>query len=156
MVWTSKTDTKNIIGPAGVRQILDALSGGGHQQRWVKTVCIGGINETNVQAVLKESASAAKPLDGVAVVSAIVSAPDPGAAARGLGTLIEELPLYKRETTRGPSPQVSSVRDVLERTSEVVRTVSERRPISHDMTNLVRPFVHIANPAAIFPASPLI
>ena len=49
-----------------------------------KLVAIGGIKESNLEAVSKAGA------DGIAVVSAICSAPDPEKAARNLLTLIKK------------------------------------------------------------------
>ncbi|PTB64337.1 TMP-TENI-domain-containing protein [Trichoderma citrinoviride] len=109
----TKKDTKSIIGPSGIRSILQALSSSGHAS--IPTVCIGGINASNATAVLLESsASPQKSLDGIAVVSALVAAADPAAAARDL--------LAKVVTGRVP---------------DVLRAVAEGTPLSHNMTNLV-------------------
>ncbi|KAL6895943.1 Hydroxyethylthiazole kinase family domain-containing protein [Trichoderma longibrachiatum] len=110
---STKKDTKSIIGPSGIRAILQALSSSGHAS--IPTVCIGGINARNATAVLLEcSAAPAKSLDGIAVVSALVAAEDPAAAARDL--------LAKVVTGRVP---------------DVLRAVAEGSPLSHNMTNLV-------------------
>ncbi|EGR50682.1 uncharacterized protein TRIREDRAFT_75992 [Trichoderma reesei QM6a] len=109
----TKKDTKSIIGPSGIRSILQALSSAGHAS--IPTVCIGGINARNATAVLLESSAAPqKSLDGIAVVSALVAADDPAAAARDL--------LAKVVTGRVP---------------DVLRAVAEATPLSHNMTNLV-------------------
>ncbi|OAA77740.1 thiamine-phosphate pyrophosphorylase [Akanthomyces lecanii RCEF 1005] len=80
----TKKDTKSIIGPSGVRAILKAMVEAGHGA--VPAVCIGGISNDNAARVLAQTnaAPAAKPLDGVAVVSAIIAADDPAEAARHL------------------------------------------------------------------------
>ncbi|KAM0253886.1 hypothetical protein ACHAQJ_007118 [Trichoderma viride] len=109
----TKKDTKSIIGTAGIRTILLALSGAGHAS--IPTVCIGGINGSNATSVLIESSAApAKSLDGIAVVSALVAAADPAAAARDL--------LGKVVAGRIP---------------DVIRAVAATTPLSHNMTNLV-------------------
>lgn len=75
--------------------------------------------------LLECSAAPAKSLDGIAVVSALVAAEDPAAAARDL--------LAKVVTGRVP---------------DVLRAVAEGSPLSHNMTNLVRslfspPFLYV-------------
>ncbi|KAG8416607.1 thiamine biosynthetic bifunctional enzyme [Metarhizium acridum] len=78
----TKKDTKSIIGPSGVADILAALDAAGHSS--TPAVCIGGVNASNASAVLAGSASPRKALDGIAVVSAIIAADDPAAASRDL------------------------------------------------------------------------
>ncbi|KAF0645925.1 hypothetical protein FPSE5266_01116 [Fusarium pseudograminearum] len=108
----TKKDTKSIIGPSGVRDILSALHSAGYGS--VPTVCIGGINASNTAPVLASAGSPSKALDGVAVVSALIAAPDPAAAARDL---------------------LSKV--VIAKIPEVIRAVADKTPLSHNMTNLV-------------------
>ena len=50
----------------------------------IPVIAIGGINEDNVEEVIRAGA------DGVAVISAVVAAPDIAAAARRLRQKIEE------------------------------------------------------------------
>ncbi|KAL7927990.1 Hydroxyethylthiazole kinase family domain-containing protein [Trichoderma austrokoningii] len=109
----TKKDTKSIIGTAGIRSILQALAAAGYAS--IPTVCIGGINGSNATAVLVESSAAPeKSLDGVAVVSALVAAEDPAAAAR---TLLANVALGK--------------------IPDVIKAVAAKTPLSHNMTNLV-------------------
>ncbi|KAI8671490.1 hypothetical protein NCS57_00624400 [Fusarium keratoplasticum] len=108
----TKKDTKSIIGPSGVREILSALAAAGHGA--VPTVCIGGVNGSNAGSVLTAARSPTKALDGVAVVSAIIAAPDPAAASRHL--------LSQVITAKIP---------------EVVGAVANSTPLTHNMTNLV-------------------
>ncbi|KIE02907.1 Hydroxyethylthiazole kinase, partial [Metarhizium majus ARSEF 297] len=109
---SSKKDTKSIIGPSGVADILAALDAAGHSS--IPAVCIGGVNASNASAVLAGSASPHKALDGLAVVSAIIAAADPAAASRDL--------LAKVITAKIP---------------DVVAAVGMKTPLSHNMTNLV-------------------
>ena len=67
---STKTDTKAPFGLEGARQAV--------KRSIHPTIGIGGINATNIAAVR------ATGLDGVAVVSAIMSAPNPQQAAFGL------------------------------------------------------------------------
>ncbi|KAL6356190.1 hypothetical protein LRP88_09781 [Fusarium phalaenopsidis] len=108
----TKKDTKSIIGPSGVCEILSALAAAGHGA--VPTVCIGGVNGSNAGSVLTAARSPTKALDGVAVVSAIIAARDPAAASRDL--------LSQVITAKIP---------------EVVGAVANTTPLTHNMTNLV-------------------
>ncbi|KAG6029013.1 hypothetical protein E4U41_000509, partial [Claviceps citrina] len=108
----TKKDTKSIIGPPGVRDILHALHQAGYSS--TPTVCIGGLNASNAGAVLAQSASPHKRLDGVAVVSALVAADDPAAVARDLLGQV-----------------------ICAKIPDVVAAVASKTPLSHNMTNLV-------------------
>ena len=66
----TKTDTGQPQGLEGVRKMRKAVG--------IPIVGIGGLNAGNAAEVIRSGA------DGIAVVSAIVSAPDPGEAARAL------------------------------------------------------------------------
>ena len=72
----TKTDTAPALGLEGLRQIREAVN--------LPLVGIGGLNHSNAGDVIHNGA------DGVAVVSAIVSADDPQQAARRLRTVIDE------------------------------------------------------------------
>ena len=71
----TKTDTAPALGLDGVRAVRRAVR--------VPVVAIGGINATNAADVIRAGA------DGICVVSAIVSAPDPRAAATSLRGIVE-------------------------------------------------------------------
>lgn len=74
-VWSTatKTDTAPALGVQGADRIAHLAHAGG-----VRAVGIGGVNATNVDQL------AATALDGVCVVSALMAAPDPRAAAANL------------------------------------------------------------------------
>lgn len=72
----TKTDTAAALGLEGLRQIREAVD--------LPLVGIGGLNAGNAGAVIRNGA------DGVAVVSAIVSADDPERAARQLSKIVAE------------------------------------------------------------------
>lgn len=127
----TKENAKSIIGTAGVRQILSRLAEKGHEK--LRTVCIGGINATNAQRVLYQIATPAKELDGIAVVSALVAAPDAKKAAENLSTLIGT-----------PAPFVSTtvvqdltVEDVVSKVPGIIKRMATKKPLCHNMTNLV-------------------
>jgi thiamine-phosphate pyrophosphorylase len=66
----TKTDTAQPLGPAGIAEIRRHVR--------LPLVAIGGIHRENVDMIMQAGA------DGIAVVSAIVQAPSPRDAARGL------------------------------------------------------------------------
>ena len=86
---STKTDTAPPLGLDGLRAIRRAVQ--------LPLVAIGGINADNAAAVLRAGA------DGLAVVSAIVSAPCPRTAAAGLRQRIQsthnEEPACKQRST---------------------------------------------------------
>ncbi|MCP4682349.1 MAG: thiamine phosphate synthase [Desulfobacterales bacterium] len=72
----TKTDTAPPLGLKGIEEIRAVVD--------IPIVGIGGLNETNAREVIKSGA------DGVAVVSAIVSADDPETASRTLRKIIDK------------------------------------------------------------------
>jgi thiamine-phosphate pyrophosphorylase len=72
----TKTDTAAALGLEGLREIKKAVN--------IPLVGIGGLNPGNAPEVIRNGA------DGVAVVSAIVAADDPGQAAAELKRIIDE------------------------------------------------------------------
>ena len=76
-VWTTttKTDTADALGPGGADRIARAAHA---RARGIRAVGIGGVGPANVAEL------AATALDGVCVVSAIMAAADPRAAAADL------------------------------------------------------------------------
>lgn len=126
----TKENTKSIIGTAGVQHVLESLAVHGHD---VKTVCIGGINASNAQRVLLQSASPQKKLDGIAVVSAIVAADDARAAASILRNLISTPAPFAPPSTRSQLSRDEIVR----RAPEIIKAMASKKPLCHNMTNLV-------------------
>ncbi|PMD40751.1 Hydroxyethylthiazole kinase [Hyaloscypha variabilis F] len=129
----TKTNTKDIIGTAGTKEILGAIAEDGAN---VRTVSIGGINVSTVQRVLYQSSAPKKQLDGVAVVSAIIAAKDPKRAAEEIMNLIRTPPpfattlLSDTEKANDPGKLVSLV-------PATMKAIAEKNPLSHNMTNLV-------------------
>ena len=126
----TKENTKSIIGTSGVQQILSSLAQSGHH---VKTVCIGGINASNAQRVLYQTASPQKKLDGLAVVSAIMASNEPKEAASQLRKLISQPPPF---ATRVLKPKLSR-EDVVAKVPSIIARVASKKPLCHNMTNLV-------------------
>lgn len=127
----TKQDTKSIIGPSGVRTILAALA---KEQLPVKTVCIGSINATNLQRVLYQTASSNKPLDGIAVVSAIMGSPTPKQAASSLLNQIHTTPPFASPKTQ---TLPSDLPTLLQNIPSILTKVAATKPLNHNMTNLV-------------------
>ncbi|KJZ74080.1 hypothetical protein HIM_06529 [Hirsutella minnesotensis 3608] len=125
----TKTDTPAILGPEGVQAVLSALVEAGYAS--VPTVAIGGIDTENAMSVLSGSQDPRKGLDGVAVVSAIISASEPMAAAQSLHSTV-----------------------LRSRIPNVIGSIARTKPLSHNMTNLVvQNFA--ANVALAIGASPI-
>ncbi|EME45837.1 hypothetical protein DOTSEDRAFT_171476 [Dothistroma septosporum NZE10] len=126
----TKENTKSIIGTAGVQQVLESLHSHGYD---VKTVCIGGINASNAQRVLLQTASPQKELDGIAVVSAIIAAPDAKAAASNLKNLITTPAPFASSKIASPLTR----EEIISRTPELIKKMATATPLCHNMTNLV-------------------
>lgn len=143
----TKTNTKGIIGTAGTKAILEAIS----DDRPVGTVCIGGINQSNVQRVIYQSKASKKGLDGVAVVSAIIGAEDPKEAAATFVKHIRSVPAFAT-TPRASRPD--EIATLVREVPEIVQKVAARRPLVHSMINhVVANFV--ANVTLAIGASPI-
>lgn len=143
----TKENTKSIIGTAGVKKILHRLS---TTDMTIPTVAIGGLNASNVQRVMFQTKSPTKGLDGVAVVSAIMAAEDPEAAASTMRSLIGRVPVSM-------SPKAGEnqhVEKLLSQIPSIVKELSVKSPLCHNMTNLVvQNFA--ANVALCIGASPI-
>jgi len=83
---TTKTDTVAPIGLEGLIQIRKMVK--------IPIVAIGGLNHTNAEDTIKSGA------DGIAVVSAIVSAGDPEKSAKELKEIITKAKKYESERHR--------------------------------------------------------
>lgn len=119
----------------------------------MRTVCIGGINASNVQRVLYQSSCKQKRLDGVAIVSAIVAAEDPENAARLLADLISRPPPFATQVILQEAND-HAVGTILQKVPSIIKAVREKTPLSHNMTNLVVQNI-AANIALAVGASPI-
>lgn len=126
----TKTNTKNVIGPDGLRQTLIDLAMAGY--RGLPTVCIGGINASNIPQVMFRGSPPSSPLNGVAVVSAIMAAEDPEAAARLLLGLVRDASRRHVGTCSFEEKE-----ELLAQAPHAIRQVHDQKPLSHNMTNLV-------------------
>ena len=143
----TKENTKSIIGTAGVQQILECLAS---ENISLPTVCIGGINASNVQRVLYQTTSPSGKLDGVAVVSAIIASNEPKKAASELLQLIKQPPPFARPTGL---PKWSR-QYIVAAAPKIIAHMASKKPLCHNMTNLVvQNFA--ANVAIAIGASPI-
>jgi thiamine-phosphate diphosphorylase/hydroxyethylthiazole kinase len=97
-------------------------------------VCIGGINASNVQRVLYQSESPRKRLDGAAIVSAIMAAEDPKAAAANLAQLIATPPPFVRNLDASASSDTATL---VESVPGIVQKLVQVHPLVHNMINFV-------------------
>lgn len=131
-----KTNTKSVIGPEGLRHTLEVLDKNGHGA--VPVVCIGGLNASNVFQVMFRGSPKANPVDGVAVVSAIMAAEDPEAASRHLLDLVVSSDKLNRSPIlRSGQSSIETKEGILDLVPQVIKTVHETKPLTHNMTNLV-------------------
>ncbi|KAL9043267.1 MAG: hypothetical protein Q9214_003542 [Letrouitia sp. 1 TL-2023] len=136
----TKEDTKSIISTSGVREILKVVTDQQtKQEKYIPCVAIGGINASNIQRVYFQSQFKLKEfnswvtIDGVAVVSAIIAAEDPEAAARELQTLLMQPPPFANQgqtSTKQTDVFIKTIPQVLDQ-------LSCQSPLCHNMTNLV-------------------
>lgn len=119
----------------------------------VKSVCIGGLNATNVSRVMWQSAVKGKSLDGVAIVSAIMAAKDPELASKELLRLVKTPPAFAKFTVK-PEHHNRTAGDLLALIPDVIKAVDSKKPLSHNMTNLVVQNI-AANVALCVGASPI-
>ena len=96
-------------------------------------VCIGGINASTIPQVIFHGSRPRNPLDGVAVVSAIMAAEDPEAASRQLLGLVREV-----ASRNGLLRTRLCKEELLRLVPDAIKAVHEQKPLSHNMTNLVR------------------
>jgi len=128
-----KTDSKQIIGTAGVKKVLGALSA---MDEKVSAVAIGGINSSNVQRIMYQSKASFKALDGIAVVSSIISAPDAKRAAEELKELLQKPPAFATTNNSKGKKQIDR-ETLIQSVSSIVKKLGQARPLCHNMTNLV-------------------
>ncbi|KAK5714347.1 thiamine biosynthetic bifunctional enzyme [Elasticomyces elasticus] len=127
----TKENTKSIIGTAGVQQILSELAAQGFGS--VRTVAIGGINAGNAQRIMYQCAATEKQLDGVAVVSAIMASDDPKTATQNLRKLVSQPPPFASSTSKKQLTR----NDIVAKLPGIIKRMAERKPLCHNMTNLV-------------------
>ncbi|KAI1291637.1 hypothetical protein EDD11_008838 [Mortierella claussenii] len=136
---TQTKSPKRTLGPIGVRTILEALP----RDHTLKTVVIGGIKEDNTRRVVEHSAASnGRILDGVAVVTGIVSAKDAKIASEALlkefKTGYENASRYSQGQGKIQlMAQGTSVEETLKKFPELLKTLREKSPLTHHISNYV-------------------
>jgi len=83
-----------------------------------------------------QSSSIEKSLDGVAIVSAIVAAKDPKVASEELLHLIKTPPPFAAASLANKEKKIQ-LENLVKQVGVIVKTVGQKSPLSHNMTNLV-------------------
>lgn len=145
----TKKNTKDIIGVNGIRKILHYLyTQDDEASKNVKTVCIGGVNASNLQLIKHQllapvstsPSTDPKTIDGVAIVSAIMASPDPKSASANLAHLWATPPPFKAKSAshhfwlEKEDDELSAIHSS---TLSCIKSVHQKSPLSHNMTNLV-------------------
>ncbi|CAO2651650.1 Nn.00g042200.m01.CDS01 [Neocucurbitaria sp. VM-36] len=142
----TKKNTKDIIGVNGIRKILRFLDTTDEASRKVKTVCIGGVNASNLQRIIHQLSAPTpntcnpKTIDGVAVVSAIIGAPNPKDASAHLSHLLKTPPPFKASSSEPHfwlEKEEDEITHLLSSATKATKAVRAKSPLSHNMTNLV-------------------
>lgn len=146
----TKENTKSIIGTAGLQKILQRVHGFAPT---MPTVCIGGINKSNIQRVMHQSSTPdeSKRVNGVAVVSAIMAAADPKSAASELLHLVKSPPPFAHNHY---APTTMTRESILASVPTTIQRMASVKPLCHNMTNLVVQNI-AANVAICIGASPI-
>lgn len=133
-----KTNTKKDIlvpegtGPLGVRLMLQVLKMHNDKARnkRIKSVAIGGINNSNASRVLYQTALPGQSLDGVAVVSCVMASNDAAKATKELLTTIKSPVHWLDEIS---SIGLHSPKSL----GPKIKAVANSKPLIHHITNNV-------------------
>lgn len=127
------TQTKDLkkapMGASGVRDILNVLANECPYD--IKTVAIGGINHSNTEVFWRLAHTPQKPLDGIAIVSAIIAAPDAKDATQRLAQMLQSGRYNVASQPAGPSTAES----LLAAVPDVVARAAKTSPLVHHITN---------------------
>lgn len=128
----TKDVTNKVMGTPGARSVLAALD----PQSPIKTVVIGGIKSENLLRVLNgvHTKDAKRYLDGVAVVSEIVSSKNPREAASNLSRLIKSFRESEKIKYHSASYDVDSI---VQEAWRIINSIPEQHPLIQQMANIV-------------------
>ncbi|ORX49968.1 Hydroxyethylthiazole kinase [Piromyces finnis] len=119
------------LGKEGLVDLLDTL-----YEYDMKVVAIGGINATNLDEIVdycNKNIKKGKNLDGVAIVSAIIAAPDSKKASAELASMMAKIEKVNTETLNAATPDYEIVKKV----GEALYRIKENSPLIHTLTNFV-------------------
>ncbi|KAJ2707911.1 thiamine biosynthetic bifunctional enzyme [Coemansia sp. IMI 203386] len=142
---TKQVSGNDLRGPAGIREIWQTALDAEGVNKPVRAVTIGGVNEYNAVHVLQYTRAQKidRPLDGIAVVSAIMAAGDPKHAAetlkRQIGFALNQSWIAKHSLLGKEIIERSeeSVRHAVVNVFTRVRMPSNVRPLIQHITNSV-------------------
>ena len=104
----------------------------------MKTVAIGGLNASNISRVRyqSETPSLGAKLDGVAIVSAMMSAENPRETARELkGLFLSAPPFITSQSWQ--SKEIASATDLKSEMIRILEKIQKETPLVHHLTNNV-------------------
>jgi thiamine-phosphate diphosphorylase / hydroxyethylthiazole kinase len=133
------TSTKKLTAPlCGIRGLREILKFASSQSPPVRTVAIGGLNAGNIARVIYQSATPCgkAKLDGVAVVSALMSADNPQEAAAALKSIVREAPSFAIPQTWKPQTDFSA-NSLSSDISRILKDIQKETPLVHHLTNNV-------------------
>jgi len=102
-------------------------------------VAIGGLNASNIARVMYQSASPSvnAKLDGVAVVSALMSAENPQGTAANLKNIVHGTPSFVIQQHWKPKAELSAG-SLSSEISRLLQEVQKETPLVHHLTNNVK------------------
>ena len=103
----------------------------------IKTVAIGGLNATNIARLRYQSQNPfiGVALDGVAVVSALMAASDPFAAAKHLKETFLATPTFITQQHRLSPEQLKDFIDIYSPVYPILEAIRKETPLVHHLTN---------------------
>lgn len=144
----TKPDHNTPLGTSGVRLLLAEIPAN------IPTVAIGGINTNNVQHImfLSQSNSPRKRLDGVAIVSVIMTSTEPEKTCQELKNLVLNNPPWAPVSYQARWDE--SVKDFVPRLLPLLQRTRTNPPLIHHITNNVSKTLS-ANVTLAIGASPI-
>lgn len=132
---STKKLTVPLCGIKGLRQIIKFAAS---QSPPVKTVAIGGLNKSNIARVMYQSATPSEnaTLNGVAIVSALMSADNPREAAANLKSLVQSTPTFVVQQDWKPELDLNAT-SIGSEITRILMEVQKETPLVHHLTNNV-------------------
>ncbi|CAO3658297.1 unnamed protein product [Umbelopsis ramanniana] len=132
-VWFTSTKklSKKPLGVDGVQTILQSMG-----DTNVQTVAIGGINQQNTPQLMVKSSVEGRHLDGVAVVSAIMSSTEPKQTCKDFADIVRQYcsKCIKVGTATQEHPDTN---EMIEDIIKLIPTIRQKVPMVHHITNNV-------------------
>ncbi|KAI8582861.1 hypothetical protein K450DRAFT_291811 [Umbelopsis ramanniana AG] len=132
-VWFTSTKklSKKPLGVDGVQAILQAMGDAN-----VQTVAIGGINQQNTPQLMAKTSVDGRHLDGIAVVSAIMSSTEPEQTCKDFAGVVRHY-VNKCAKSGTPIQEQRDTKEMIENIIKLVPTIRQKGPLVHHITNNV-------------------